>query len=125
MKMPWEDDIDWGNIATTLGNENDMVTTDKVTVTEFAPYIGKTTTDYKENDMVIKATESRFNQTVQKDQATLIAELISRVTSLEDTVEFILEQLEIDDETDEEWYDWREEQEYEDRWGGITDDNME
>lgn len=28
-----------------------MVTTDKVTVTEFAPYIGKTTTDYKENDM--------------------------------------------------------------------------
>lgn len=125
MKMPWEDDIDWGNIATTLGKENDMVTTDKVTVTEFAPYIGKTTTDYKENDMVIKATESGFNQTVQKDQATLIAELISRVTSLEDTVEFILEQLEIDDETDEEWYDWRDEQEYEDRWGGITDDNME
>ena len=125
MKMPWEDDIDWGNIATTLGKENDMVTTDKVTVTEFAPYIGKTTTDYKENDMVIKATESGFNQTVQKDQATLIAELISRVTSLEDTVEFILEQLEINDEPDEEWYDWRDEQEYEDRWGGITDDNME
>ena len=125
MKMPWEDDIDWGNIATTLGKENDMVTTDKVTVTEFAPYIGKTTTDYKENDMRVKATESGFNQTVQKDQATLIAELISRVTSLEDTVEFILEQLEIDDEPDEEWYDWREEQEYEDRWGGITDDNME
>ena len=125
MKMPWEDDIDWGNIATTLGKENDMVTTDKVTVTEFAPYIGKTTTDYKENDMVIKATESGFNQTVQKDQATLIAELISRVTSLENTVEFILEQLEINDETDEEWYDWRDEQEYEDRWGGITDDNME
>lgn len=24
MKMPWEDDIDWGNIATTLGKENDM-----------------------------------------------------------------------------------------------------
>lgn len=51
MKMPWEDDIDWGNIATTFGKKNDMVTTDKVTVTEFAPYIGKTTTDYKENDM--------------------------------------------------------------------------
>lgn len=66
--------------------------------------------------MGVKATESRFNQTVQKDQAILIAELISRVTSLEDTVEFILEQLEIDDEIDEEWYDWREEQEYEDRW---------
>ena len=125
MKMPWEDDIDWGNIATTLGKENDMVTTDKVTVTEFAPYIGKTTTDYKENDMVIKATESGFNQTVQKDQATLIAELISRVTSLEDTVEFILEQLEINDEPDEEWYDWRDEQEYEDRWERRTDDNME
>lgn len=105
-----------------------MVTTDKVTVTEFAPYIGKTTTDYKGNDMGVKATESRFNQTVQKDQATLIAELISRVTSLEDTVEFILEQLEIDDETDEEWYDWREEQEYEDRWDTMerrADDNME
>ena len=28
-----------------------MVTTDKVTVAEFAPHIGKTTTDYKENDM--------------------------------------------------------------------------
>lgn len=51
MKMPWEDDIDWGNIATTLGKENGMVTTDKVTVAEFAPHIGKTTTDYKENDM--------------------------------------------------------------------------
>ena len=72
-----------------------MVTTDKVTVAEFSPHIGKTTTDYKENDMGVKATESRFNQTVQKDQATLIAELISRVTSLEDTVEFILEQLQI------------------------------
>lgn len=42
------------------------------------------------------ATESGFNQTVQKDQASLIAELISRVTSLEDTVEFILEQLQIE-----------------------------
>lgn len=41
------------------------------------------------------ATESGFNQTMRKDQATLIAELISRVTSLEDTVEFILEQLQI------------------------------
>ena len=76
--------------------------------------------------MGVKTTESRFNQTVQKDQATLIAELISRVTSLEDTVESILEQLEIDDETDEEWHDWREEQEYEDRWdtmGRRADDN--
>ena len=43
-------------------------------------------------DMEVTATESGFNQTVRKDQATLIAELISRVTSLEDTVEFILEQ---------------------------------
>lgn len=23
----------------------------------------------------------------------------------------------------EEWYDWRDKQEYEDRWGGITDEN--
>lgn len=45
--------------------------------------------------MEIKATESNFNQTVRKDQATLIAELIYRVTSLEDTVEFILEQFQI------------------------------
>ena len=45
--------------------------------------------------MGIKATESGFNQTVRKDQVTLIAELINRVTSLEDTVEFILEQLQI------------------------------
>lgn len=70
-----------------------MVTTDKVTVTEFAPHIGKTTTDYKENDMEIKATESGFNQTVRKDQATLIAELISRVTSLEETMEYVLEHM--------------------------------
>ena len=51
----------------------------------------------------IKATESRFNQTVQKDQATLIAELISRVTSLEDAVESILEQLQVNttENTDE------------------------
>ncbi len=52
--------------------------------------------DIKWNNTVsTNATESRFNQTVQKDQASLIAELISRVTSLEDTVEFILEQLQI------------------------------
>lgn len=53
--------------------------------------------------MGVKATESGFNQTVQKDQATLIAELISRVTSLEDTVESILEQLQINttENTDE------------------------
>lgn len=31
-----------------------MVTTDKVTVAEFSPHIGKTTTDYKENDMGVK-----------------------------------------------------------------------
>lgn len=51
----------------------------------------------------IKATESGFNQTVRKDQASLIAELISRVTSLEDTVEFILEQLQVNttENTDE------------------------
>lgn len=24
MRMPWEDDINWGNIATTFGKENDM-----------------------------------------------------------------------------------------------------
>lgn len=53
--------------------------------------------------MEVKATESRFNQTMRKDQATLIAELISRVTSLEDTVESILEQLQINttENTDE------------------------
>lgn len=43
-----------------------MVTTDKVTVTEFAPHIGKTTTDYivdiwnyKKNDMRVKVYESK------------------------------------------------------------------
>lgn len=45
--------------------------------------------------MEIKATESRFNQTVQKDQASLIAELISRVTSLEDDMEFVLKHIRI------------------------------
>lgn len=34
-------------------------------------------------------------KTERKDQSALIAELISRGTSLEDTVEFILEQLQI------------------------------
>lgn len=43
--------------------------------------------------MGIKATESGFNQTVRKDQATLIAELISRVTSLEETMEYVLEHM--------------------------------
>lgn len=62
MKMPWEEDKNWNNTATTLG---------------------------KENDMGVIATESRFNQTVQKDQATLIAELISRVTSLENDMEYV------------------------------------
>lgn len=47
------------------------------------------------NTVITNATESRFNQTVQKDQATLLAELINRVTSLEDTIEFILERLQI------------------------------
>lgn len=80
--------------------ENDMVTTDKVTVAEFAPHIGKTTTDYKENEMKIPweqviTTESKFNHTVQRDSASFISELINRVTSLEDTVEFILERLQI------------------------------
>ena len=57
-------------------------------------------TDGKENDMEIKATESGFNQTVQKDQATLIAELISRVTSLEETMEYVLEHLQITEQTE-------------------------
>lgn len=43
--------------------------------------------------MEIKATESGFNQTVRKDQATLIAELISRVTSLEGAMGYVLEHL--------------------------------
>ena len=43
--------------------------------------------------MEIKATESGFNQTVRKDQATLIAELISRVTFLEETMEYVLEHM--------------------------------
>lgn len=69
-----------------------MVTTDKVTVTEFAPHIGKTTTDYKENEMKMPweqviTTESKFNQTVQKDSASLIADLINRVNSLEEDME--------------------------------------
>lgn len=55
--------------------------------------------------MVIKATESEFNQTVRKDQATLIAELISRVTSLEESMEYVLEHLPTcEDEIDEVWY---------------------
>ena len=77
-----------------------MVTTDKVTVTEFAPHIGKTTTDYKENEMKMSweqviTTESKFNQTVQKDSASLIAELLNRVTSLEDDMEFVLKHIRI------------------------------
>lgn len=43
----------------------------------------------------IKATESGFNQTMRKDQATLIAELISRVTSLEEDMEFVLKHIKI------------------------------
>lgn len=49
--------------------------------------------------MEVKATESKFNQTVQKDQATLMAELINRVISLEETVEFILKHLPITKQT--------------------------
>ena len=73
MRMPWEDDINWGNIATTFGKENDMVTTDKVTVAEFAPHIGKTTTDYKENDMgVITRDEVReILEEIIKDQSQI------------------------------------------------------
>lgn len=44
-------------------------------------------------------TESRFNQIVQKDQATLIADLINRVTSLEETVALILEHSPITEQT--------------------------
>ena len=64
-----------------------MVTTDKVTVAEFSPHIVKTTTDYKENDMGVK--------TERKDQATLIANLISRVTSLEEDMEFAFKHIKI------------------------------
>ena len=63
-----------------------MVTTDKVTLTE------KVGIDIVTTDMVM-ATESGFNQTVRKDQATLIAELINRVTSLEESMEYVLEHL--------------------------------
>ena len=45
--------------------------------------------------MEVTATESGFNQTVRRDQATLIAELISRVTSLEDDMEFVLKHIRI------------------------------
>lgn len=45
--------------------------------------------------MGVKATESGFNQTMQKDQATLIAELISRVTSLEEDMDFVLKHIKI------------------------------
>lgn len=47
------------------------------------------------NTVITNATESRFNQTVQKDQATLIAELISRVTSLEDDMEYVLKHIRV------------------------------
>lgn len=50
--------------------------------------------------MEIKATESGFNQTVQKDQATLIAELISRVTSLEEAMEYVLEHMPTTEQTE-------------------------
>ena len=63
-----------------------MVTTDKVTLTEKVGF------DIVTTDMVM-ATESGFNQTVRKDQATLIAELISRVTSLEEDMEYVLEHM--------------------------------
>lgn len=52
------------------------------------------------NEMGVKATESRFNQTVRKDQATLIAELISRVTSLEETMEYVLDHLPTTEQTE-------------------------
>ena len=68
VQMPWEQDKEWNN-----------------TVVSNVP----------ENSWGVIATESRFNQTVQKDQATLLAELINRVTSLEATVEFVLEQLQV------------------------------
>lgn len=45
--------------------------------------------------MEIKATESGFNQTMRKDQATLIAELISRVTSLEEDMGFVFKHIRI------------------------------
>lgn len=61
-----------------------MRITDKVTLTE------KVGPDMVTTGM---ATESGFNQTVRKDQATLIAELISRVTSLEESMEYVLEHL--------------------------------
>ena len=50
-----------------------MVTTDKVTVAEFAPHIGKTTTDYKENDMgVITRDEVReILEEIIKDQSQI------------------------------------------------------
>lgn len=76
--------------------ENDMVTTDKVTLTE------KVGIDIVTTDARIE--ETRWNdmgvKTEKKDQATLIAELISRVTSLEGTVEFILEHLPITERTE-------------------------
>lgn len=87
MKMPWEDDINWGNTATTLGGENSMVTTDKVTVAEFAPHIGKTTTDYKENDTRTISIKSGLDYKIMTEQDRLIAELISRVNSLEEDME--------------------------------------
>jgi len=46
--------------------------------------------------MGVIATESGFNYKIQTEQDVLIAELISRVTSLEKDMEFILEQLQIE-----------------------------
>lgn len=68
VQMPWEQDKEWNNTVVTNATENSWG---------------------------VIATESKFNQIVQKDQPTVIADLINRVASLENTVEFILEQLQI------------------------------
>lgn len=68
MKMPWEQDKEWNN-----------------TVVSNVP----------ENSWGVIVTENGLNYMIEKDQRTVIADLINRVTSLEDTVELILERLQI------------------------------
>ena len=59
-----------------------MVTTDKVTVAEFSPHIGKTTTDYKENDMGVKEIINRLYAYKDESNDERLNDLIDDVIKL-------------------------------------------
>ena len=50
--------------------------------------------------MGVIATESGFNYKIQTEQDVLIAELISRVTSLEEAMEYVLEHIPTTEQTE-------------------------